>query len=168
MKNPNTPYFKTLETAFVVALVIVLITITCSSCKLLSKVGKAKSDSTTVIKQSETIAKVDTSKSKTETIHTKETVYQPQPIYIQGKDGETKVIFVPQSTREVGSVKTEDNTAKFEQMKKDFSDSLAVIKSAKQSETKAGTDWLQIAILGALGLVLIKNFAPNILSLIKK
>jgi hypothetical protein len=168
MKNNNESFWETVIAVLAVILIFLYAMLVFPSCKLLSKVNKASTDSVQVVKGSEVLSKVDTSKNKTETASTKETIYYPQPIYIQGKDGETKVIFAPQSTKESGTTKTEDNTAKFEQMKKDFSDSLSVLKNSKKSETKAGTDWLQIAILSALGLLVFKHFIAPYISLIKK
>jgi len=161
--NKNESFWETVVAVAAVALIFVFMLVFLSSCKLFREVDKAKSDSASVVKQSEVNTKVDTSKSKTETIHTKETIYQPQPIYIQGKDGETKVIFVPQTTRETGSQTQENTNYKFDGLRKEFLDSLNVAKASKQSETKAGTDWFQIAMLAALVLLVFKNFlAPYI------
>ena len=101
---------------------IVLIIILLSGCKLFREVDKKSSDSTVVKKDIQSSAKVDTSQTKTETASTKETVYYPQPIYIQGKDGETKVVFVPQSTKETGTKKEESNNAIFETWQRNFMD----------------------------------------------
>jgi len=170
MTNPYKSFFKNLLLAVLMAIAIVLMLIGMSSCKLFKEVKKDSSDSARVVKQTETAIKVDTSKSKTETASTKETIYYPQPIYVQGKDGETKVIFVPQSTKETGS-KTEENTnAIFEQFKKDFSDSLNSIKNSKQTDTKikVGLSTFEIIILCAFGLILLKMFAPSVINLLTK
>lgn len=166
--NPNKLYFKDLITAAIISVLFVVFIISFSSCKLLSKVNKSSNDSASVKKETETSAKVDTSKSKTESSNTKETVYYPQPIIVPGKDGETKVIFVPQSTKETGSQTQENINYKFEDLRKEVLDSLRVANASKESKTKAGTDWLTIAIVAGIGLLLFKNFIAPYISLIKK
>ena len=162
--SDSNSFFKVLFNAFIIALFIVLLLMILSSCKLVGGSQKQKSevsgDTTSVKKQTESLTKGDTSKSKTETIHTKETIYQPQPIYIQGKDGETKVIFVPQSTKETGSNKSETLTYTFEDYRKDFLDSVRManleIALSKKSEIKV--DILPLGFwfgLALVGLVLI-------------
>lgn len=167
MRNKNESYWETVAAIGSVILIFLLAFLFMTSCKLVSKVDKNKLDSVNVVKQSEVLNKVDTSKSKTETIHTKETIYQPQPIYIQGKDGETRVLFVPQMTRETGSTKIEDNTAKYEQFKKDYSDSLALLTFSKQSEKKAGMSWVTLVMLITLAVIVLKLFSPHISKLLK-
>ena len=146
------------------ALIIFIIIYTLTGCNVFRALKKeeseARADSVNVKKQTEVSSKVDTTKTKTETIHTKETIYQPQPIYIQGKDGETKVIFVPQSTKETGSNKEEKQNFSFEDYRKDFMDSVKIAEMekqlAKQSETKGSLlgmgFWIGVSLVG---LVLI-------------
>jgi len=134
-----------------------------ASCKLFREIQTEKSDSTSVNKSSEGLQKVDTSKIKSESASTKETVYYPQPIYIQGKDGETKVVFVPQSTKETEARKEETDLALFENFRKEFLDSLSSKTSKKDAETKVKVlDFWQILALGLLFVVLIFIIRKNI------
>src|SRR5574339_720218 len=93
------------------ALIIFLLVILfiCSSCKSIKGLKSNSRDSLSVQKLSEGATKTDSSGSKTDKTNTKETVYYPQPIYIQGKDGETKTVFVPQYIKETGTEKTEES-----------------------------------------------------------
>jgi len=168
------------------ALIIFIIIYTLTGCNVFRALKKeeseVKSDSVSVKKQTETLSKVDTTKTKTETIHTKETIYQPQPIYIQGKDGETKVIFVPQSTKETGSNKEEKQNFSFENYRKDFMDSVKIAEMekqlAKQSETKGsilgmgfwiGVSLVGLVLIGLMVMVLkMKNQFTSINNLLTK
>lgn len=143
-------------------LLSILVIILCSSCKLFKQVEKSNSDSTKVEKQDEVNSKVDTSKTKNESTATKETVYYPQPIYIQGKDGETKVVFVPQSTKETEVSKSENQNAVFEEWKRHYEDSTQNAQSnlSKDVKVKAGPSFIEWLLIIAIGLLFIKIFLP--------
>ena len=159
--DPNNKFGKWLTICFAIAMAIVL-SLVLSSCKLIHEASKGKTekstDSVSVKKDEQEKSKVDTSKTKSES--TKETVYYPQPIIVEGKGGETKVVFVPQSVKETNS--QENQNAIFENWKQNLYDSLlrSEITKEKEKETKTvvKTDWLTIGILVALGLLLFKNF----------
>ena len=158
--NETKEYIFTFIGALVIACVIVFLFVTLTGCKLLSKVEKQKSevktDSTNVKKVTETSSKVDT--SKTVTASSKETIYYPQPIIVPGKNGETKVVFVPQSTKETGT--EERQNFNYEDYRKDLIDSMRIanleLQLTKQSEIKTSVlgfgFWLGVALVG---LVLI-------------
>jgi len=153
-----------------------------SSCTLFNKsqkqVTRAASDSTNTHKETEVSKKVDT--SKTTTVNTKETVYYPQPIIVPGKNGETKVVFVPQSTKETGS--EERQNFNYEDYRKDLIDSMRIanleLQLTKQSETKTSIlgfgFWLGVAIVGLvlIGLMVMvlkmKSQFTSIINLIPK
>jgi hypothetical protein len=116
---------------------------------------------------------------KTTTATTKETVYYPQPIYIQGKDGETKVIFAPKSTTETG--KQEVQNFNYEDYRKDIVDSMRIanleLALSKKSETKGSLlgigFWIGISLFGLVLIFLMfmmlkfKNDIVSIKNLIK-
>lgn len=164
-------------------LLAIAVWFSCSSCNIFQALKKdkqeVKNDSVNVKKETETSSKVDTSKTKTETIHTKETIYQPQPIYIQGKDGETKVIFVPASTKETGESKEEKQNFNYDNYRKEIADSLwkSNIEKmlSKESETKGSVlgigFWLGVAGVGIvlIGILfMLTKFQNQIGLLIKK
>lgn len=175
--EPNiNSFFKDLITCLIIALVIVGLCLLLSSCDFFRRVQRTetetKNDSTNVKKVTETSSKIDT--SKTSTVTTKETVYYPQPIIVPGKNGETKVVFVPQSTRETGS--EEKQNFNYEDYRKDLLDSMRIanleLALSKQTETKAALlpfgFWLGIGIVGlvAIGLmVMILKMKSQITSL---
>jgi hypothetical protein len=159
----------------------VIVCLLLSSCSFFNKSQKTtseiKNDSTKVKKETETSSKIDTSKTTTAT--TKETVYYPQPIYIQGKDGETKVIFAPKSTTETG--KQEVQNFNYEDYRKDIVDSMRIanleLALSKKSETKGSLlgigFWIGISLFGLVLIFLMfmmlkfKNDIVSIKNLIK-
>ena len=144
---------------------MVVLCLILSSCDFFRRVQRTetevKSDSANVKKVTETSSKIDT--SKTSTVTTKETVYYPQPIIVPGKNGETKVVFVPQSTKETGS--EERQNFNYEDYRKDLIDSMRIanleLALSKKTETKAALlpfgFWLGIGIVGlvAIGLMIM-------------
>lgn len=153
-----------------------------SSCEFMRKSQKTKqevsSDSTNVKKETETSSKVDTSKTKTAT--TKETIYYPQPIIVPGKNGETKVVFVPQSTKETGT--EEKQNFNYEDYRKDIIDSMRIanleLALSAKSEVKGsllgfgfwlGVSMLGIVLIGMMIMILrMKNQFTSINNLINK
>jgi len=146
-----------------IAVLIVLVCILCSSCEFFRKLDKqtteVKNDSTKVNKVTEVASSVDTSKSKSAS--TKETVYYPQPIIVQGKDGESKIVFVPQTVKETGT--EEKQNFNFDNYRRDLLDSIAIAQLReelnKKSETKGSLlgigFWIGVAILGVVLIVLL-------------
>lgn len=147
-----------LELGGALCVLLLLALFCCSSCKVFRESKQSSKDSTVIHKESEGSFKSDSSGSKTE--NTKETVYYPQPIYIEGKDGETKVVFVPQTVKESG--KTEQAQIIKDTSWKDAFNSLAVLIANKETEkkVKVATSPLLWVLIGVVALLLIKNFLP--------
>lgn len=145
---------------FVIALFAVVFFF--SGCKVLKEVKSSSKDSTSVSKINEGSARVDSSGSKTDKVYNKETIYYPQPIYVQGKDGETKVVVVPQSVRESGQDKTETAHIITDTSWKDAFNSLTVLIANKEvdKKVKVGPSFLEWILIAGIGLLLIKNFLP--------
>ncbi len=181
--EPNSnSFFNDLLWTFILALIFVIIAAIFSGCTLFQKTQKTKeeikSDSTSVKKVTETSSKVDT--SKTSSTNTKETVYYPQPIIVPGKNGETKVVFVPQTIRETGT--EEKQNFNYEDYRKDLIDSMRIanleLALSKQSETKTsilgfgfwlGVSLLGIVLIGLMVMVLrMKSQFTSINSLLTK
>ena len=179
-KEPN--FFKDLLTCFIIALLVVCLCLVFSSCSLFNKSQKTKetvkTDSTSVKKTTEVSSKVDT--SKTSSTNTKETVYYPQPIIVQGKNGESKVYYVPQSVKETGTEQKQNFN--YEDYRKDLIDSMRIanleLQLSKQSETKTSIlgfgFWLGVALVGIvlIGLMVMmlkmKSQFTSIISLLPK
>ena len=127
-----------------------------TGCKTVRNTKKSTSDSTSVSSVKEVTAKSDSSGSKTE--NTKETVYYPQPIYIQGKDGENKIVFVPQSVKETG--KTEQAQVIVDNSWREAFDSLnkSILTLSNDRKTSVLNIW-QIIAIGAIVILIIK-FLP--------
>lgn len=135
---------------------LLIILVLFSSCKLFTKSQGSKDDSSHVISNKEQTLSGDTSKRKSEATNTKETVYYPQPIYIQGKDGESKVVFVPQTVKETLSNKEESQNGNYQQVTKDFMDSMRAFMQTRSSQTTVKAfDFWQIFALGIVGLVVL-------------
>ena len=165
---------------FILSLPFLLIM--CSGCEFFRKMSKSETevrgDSVNVKKATEVSSSVDTSKSKIAS--TKETVYYPQPIIVPGKDGETKIVFVPQTVKETGT--EEKQNYNFENYRKDFLDSMRMAKLEAELNKKSETEgsilgiglWIGIAIVGVvligllIALVHFKNQIVNIKSLLPK
>jgi len=174
-------FFRDFRNVLLIALGIVIVMFACSSCSVFGEFGKKRTsvsnDSTNFKKETEKLSKVDTSKSKNET--TKETVYYPQPIIVPGKDGETKVIFVPQSTKETG--KEETQNFNYDQWFKEKTDSMTIaqlqLELSKKSEIKAellplgfwlGLGFVGLVLIGVMFMLLkFKSEIVNIKNLIK-
>lgn len=148
-------------------LMMVFICFVCSSCKLFREVNKSSKDSTSVNNSKEGSIKFDSSGSKSDITSTKETIYYPQPIIVPGKDGESKIIIVPQSVRETGTEKTEQAHIITDTSWKDAIREMSVAIANKQTETSAKTDWLTIALLIGIGLLVLKSYLPFSISLRK-
>lgn len=180
--DPNiNSFFTMFRNSLLAALGIVLLMLACSSCDFFRRVQRTetqvKNDSTNVKKETETSSKIDTSKTTTAT--TKETVYYPQPIIVPGKDGETKVIFVPQSTKETG--KQETQNFNYDQWFKEKTDSMTIanlqLELSKKTETKGSLlgigFWIGISLFGLVLIFLMfmmlkfKNDIVSIKNLIK-
>jgi uncharacterized membrane protein len=154
----------------------------CSGCEFMRKLDKSattdRNDSTNVKKQTEVSSSVDTSKTKTAS--TKETVYYPQPIIVPGKDGETKIVFVPQTVKETGT--EEKQNFNYENYMKNVLDSMTIAQLKSELNKKSETEgsvlgmgfWIGIAIVGVvligllLALVHFKNQIVNIKNLLPK
>ncbi len=164
MEDSNRMFFrKTYIPSLTIAFVCVIILVSLSSCEFFRKLDKSavvnKNDSTNVKKETEVSSSVDTSKTKTAS--TKETVYYPQPIIVPGKDGETKIVFVPQTVKETGT--EEKQNFNFDNYRRDLLDSMRIAQLEsqlnKQSETKGSVlgmgFWIGVSILGVVLLAII-------------
>lgn len=153
--NPNKGFFIIIRYFVITVLCIIAL----SSCKLFREVSKnekqVSGDSTHVTSNLIDKNSVDTSKTKRNETSTKETVYYPQPIYIQGKDGETKTVFVPQSVKETGSKSEEINNAIFENYKQHIEDSLRISELERQQTKQTEIKGSILSFGESLGLVLI-------------
>ena len=176
-KNNDKDFWSMWRIPLLIAVLAVLVCILCSSCEFFRKLDKSKTevrgDSTNVKKEAEGLNKVDTSKSKTETASTKETVYYPQPIIIKGDDGKSYPVFVPQIVKETGSSKEEKQNFNYDQWFKEKTDSITIaqlrLELDKKSETKGSVlgmgFWIGVSILGVvlLGIVIVlAKFANQI------
>ena len=126
MRDTNEEYWEIVK-GVVGGLIILAIFVIffLTGCKTSSQLKKATNDSTSVKKETSSQVKLDSSGSKTDKTNTKETVYYPQPIYIEGKNGETKVVFVPQTVKETGTEKTEAVQVSKEESWREAFDSLS-------------------------------------------
>jgi len=153
--------------ALAAALLILFFMLFVTSCKILHKKDVQKSDTADVKKETQSSVKVDTSKSKSESAYTRETFIYPggdTNVFVTNNYPASPAVYI----RESGTKKTEDDNFKFEDFKRDFLDSMKTVTTAKQTETKIKTDWMTIAILAALGLLVLKNFVMPYISLTKK
>lgn len=164
MKDP----IKTVAQIIALAIIIVLILLILSSCKILTGKKTISDSSADVSKTKEGVTKTDSTGIKSDKTSTKETIYYPQPIYIQGKDGEPKVIFVPQSTKETGTEKTESVQLVKDESWREAFDSLmtAITKTKTNTDMRVGPDTFQIIILCALGLVIFRMFGPYLIKIL--
>lgn len=139
-------------------------------CKTQHKSSQSVKDSLSVQKINEGSTKVDSSGSRSDKMNTKETVYYPQPIIVPGKDGNDRIIFVPQSEKVTGSEKNEDFNLSKDSHWKDRYDSLmyATLLSSKSGSTKVGFSTFEIIMMIAGGIIVLKMFGPSIIKLITK
>ena len=140
-------------------------------CKILKNQKLATKDSVSVNQSSQGSVRVDSSGSKSDKTNTKETVYYPQPIYIEGKNGgEPKIIFVPQTVRETGTEKTEQAQIVKDTSWHDAFNSLALLIANKESKssTRIGFSTFEIIMMIAGGIIVLKMFGPSIIKLITK
>jgi hypothetical protein len=156
--------------AAIVILLILILVLICTGCKTLRNTKSSSRDSTSVNNVSEGKVRVDSSGTRSDKTSTKETVYYPQPIYVQGKDGETKVIFVPQTTKETGTEKTEQvQVIKDTSWREAFNSVLVAIANKDEKKTvKAGPSIIEWILIAGLGLFIINRFIPYEKLLIKK
>lgn len=153
----------------IIIIALLLWFILASGCKTIRNLKKSTNDSTSVVKTNEGTSKVDSSGSKSDKTSTKETVYYPQPIYIEGKNGEPKIIFVPQSVKETGTEKSEDFSVKKDESWREAFDSLSskILTLSEDKKTKVGTSFLLWVIIGLVGFMLLKQFIPYKFSITK-
>ena len=158
MRDTDNEFKSIIKGAFIVAAAIVILCLLCSSCKVLKSTKSNVKDSLSVQKVNEGSVRVDSSGSKSD--RTKETVFYPQPIYIEGKNGESKIIFVPQSVRE--TEKVEDAKIIKDDSWRQALDSLSskFTKSELDKKTKVGPSFIEWILIGGLALLLLKNFLP--------
>lgn len=159
-------------------IMMVFICFVCSSCKLFREVNKSSKDSTSINNTKEGSIKFDSSGSKSDITSTKETIYYPQPIYIQGKDGEVRVISIPQVVKESGTEKTEQAHIVTDTSWRDAIREMTVAIANKQTETEGsllsfwqiiGIAFIGIVFIGMLiALVYFKNQIVSIKTLLNK
>ena len=161
------PFAGILFAALVLA--AILITWLLAGCKTVSHTKKSTNDSTSVVKTNEGTSKVDSSGSKSDKTNTKETVYYPQPIYIQGKEGKTEVVFVPQSVKETGTEKTEQVQVVKDESWREAFDSLSskILTLSQDKKVKVGPSLIEWILIIGIGLVLLKQFIPYNFSITK-
>lgn len=133
-----------------------------SGCKVVKDLKQSSKDSSSINNSKEGSVKIDSSGSKADRTNTKETVYFPQPIIVPGKDGDTKVIFVPQTVRETGTEKTEQaqiiRDTSWKEAIREMT--LALKEKELEKKTKVGPSFLEWVLIAGIGLLLIKNFLP--------
>ena len=158
MRDTNNEFKSIIKGAFIVAAAIVILCLLCSSCKVLKSTKSTVKDSLSVQKVNEGSVRVDSSGSKSD--RTKETVFYPQPIYIEGKNGESKIIFVPQSVRE--TEKVEDAKIIKDDSWRQALDSLSwqITNREMDKKVKVGPSFIEWILIGGLALLLLKNFLP--------
>jgi len=171
MRDTNEEYWDVVKGAIGVLIVFaIFIIFLLTGCKTVRSLKKSTTDSTSVSKVNEGSSKTDSSGSKSDKTTTKETVYYPQPIYIEAKNGESKIVFVPHSVKETGTEKTEQFD--YSRDEKIFSklDSLikAVTNVQSASSTKVGFSTFEIIMMIAGGIIVLKMFTPSIIKLITK
>lgn len=154
----------------IIALFIAIILFVLGGCKVVKSLKQSSRDSSVVHSDKQGASRSDSSGTKSDKTNTKETVYYPQPIYIQGKDGETKVVFVPEKVKETGTEKTEQAQVIKDTSWKDAFNSLILAINNKQTETKTrvGPSIIEWILIAGLGLIFIKQFAPTITKLLTK
>lgn len=167
IEDTDKKYSRIYFPSLAVAVSLVVIIFSCSSCKFLSKVSKSTKDSTSVNNIKEGSARFDSSGSKSDVTNIKETVYYPQPIIVPGKDGETKVIFVPQTVKETDNEKKEQAHVTSDTSWREAIREITIALSNKDKTSSAKTDWLTIAILIGIGLLVLKSYLPFSISLRK-
>ena len=158
IKDTDNDFFRIMKGALIVCAVILFICFACSSCKVLKSTKSSVKDSLSVQKVNEGSARVDSSGSKSD--KTKEMVYYPQPIIIPGKDGETKVVFVPQVVRETS--KDEDAKIVKDDSWRQALDSLSAKFTNREldKKVKVGPSFIEWILIAGLALLLLKNFLP--------
>jgi hypothetical protein len=142
----------------VLAIFLFLALFICSGCKVLRSSKSNTKDSVSVNKVNEGSVRVDSSGSKSD--RTKETVFYPQPIYIEGKNGESKIIFVPQSVKE--TEKVEDAKIIKDDSWRQALDSLSwqITNREMDKKVKVGPSFIEWCLIIGLALLLFKNFLP--------
>ena len=172
MKGTDNEFWVILKEAVggVFLIVIIIFCVCCTGCKILKNQKVNTKDSVSTSKTNEGNSRIDSSGTKTDKTNTKETVYYPQPIYIQGKDGETRTVFVPQYVKESGTEKIEQAQIIKDTSWKEAFNSLAVLIANKetQTKTKIGFSTFEIIVIIIGGLMFLKMFGMPLISLIKR
>jgi hypothetical protein len=163
MKNDpdSNSFLKDFITCLIIAGAMVVFCLLLSSCSFFRKVAmtkdEVKSDSSSVKKETEKLNKVDTSKSKSESTYTKETIYF-------GRDTTINNFYTTPSPaviiRESGTKKEETNNYNYETRERQLIDSMRIanleLQLSKKTETKVKVlDFWQILALGILGLIVL-------------
>ncbi len=161
MRDTNEDYVELVKgvCGALIIFALVLWFFLCTGCKVIKSTKSSTKDSISVNKVNEGSVRVDSSGSKSD--KTKETVYYPQPIYIEGKNGgEPKIIFVPQSVRETS--KEEDSKIVKDDSWRQALDSLSskIENRELDKKVKVGPSFIEWLLIGGLALLLLKNFLP--------
>lgn len=144
-------FCETVVAVLTALLIYLFVLLFFSSCKLFREVKKDSSDSTHVLKQIDRVSNTDTSKIKTETTYTRETFFYPRDTTVNNFIT-NPVAYI----RETGSQKTEELTARFENMQRTLLDSLNSIRNSKQAITKVSVfDFWQILAVGLVALIIL-------------
>jgi hypothetical protein len=170
MRGTDKDFFTIVKGALIVAASLLFICFICSGCKTLRNSKSNTKDSISVNNNKEGSVRVDSSGTKSDKTNTKETVYYPQPIYIEGKSGKSEIVFVPQYVKETGTEKTEQAQIIKDTTWKEAFNSLALLIANKESksQTKVGFSTFEIIMMIAGGIIVLKMFTPSIIGFLTK
>lgn len=166
IEDTNKRFFRDYDTSVLISFVLVVILITHSGCKFFQLKKSNSSDTTSVKKDVTEQAKVDTSKSKSESEYKKETFYFGRDTTINNFYPASPTVYIKES----GSKKDETNNYQFENFRKELLDSINANKKVVSVETKGkfGFSTFEIIVLCTLGLYVIKTFANPLGNLLTK
>lgn len=177
--NDNGRFAKDFIRCLTLALIIVFYLLSLTSCSVFKSLKKdtrtVTSDTTNVHKETDKINSVDTSKSKS--TYSKETI-----TFYPTRDTNIFNINIPRSTvnnpypvyitKETGTNETQNYN--YETREKQIIDSMKIanlemqLSVKSESKVKAGPSFLEWILIIGLGLLLIKNFMPNITKIFSK
>lgn len=162
MKDAIKEFWLDVGVVLLALIALISVMVFLSGCRILRNEKINTKDSTSVNNVKEGSVKIDSSGSKADRTNTKETVFYPQPIIVPGKDGDTKVIFVPQTVKETGTEKTEQAQIIRDTSWKEAIREMTLALSNKELEkkTKVGPSFIEWILIAGVGLLLIKNFLP--------
>jgi hypothetical protein len=158
MNKEDKTFFQLVVTAGMIILAVLALWMAFSSCNVFKKVEQKKSDSTVVKKELETASKVDTSKHSRESAYTRETFIYPRDtnVFVTNNYPASPAVYI----RETGTQKEVNNDYKFEDLRKEFLDSLSASAKSKNVETKVKVlDFWQLLALAGIAFLILKTVA---------